>query len=344
MESVSSDPPRPAAANGLLFRVRLAGWCRPLTSRLPRGATFVYRHLLGPEGSTFRGDPALKAAHLRRREVFLDRRLGAYFSADLTNWAERAHCCSGAYHDRVVPQLIAAWLRDGGTFIDVGANRGVHALWAARVLGEKGRVFAFEANPATFEMLMAHLAINGVDNCTAWDLGLSDEEGVLELHLFEGGHPGTCSFILGNRAVERVVRVPTRPMSALMGPEDLRGPTLVKIDTEGFDFKVIRGMGRLMDHEPLALYTEVTDSWLREAGGSADLLFAHLRDRGFRAFLPEPYFANLVQERVRLQPLAGPIAGKFQYDVFFCRRLDRVADLISPPARGDERTEAAPSR
>ena len=55
-------------------------------------------------------------------------------------------------------------LRPGGVFADVGANHGYFTILAAGLVGERGRVFAFEPNPPVFEQLATHVRLNGFEH------------------------------------------------------------------------------------------------------------------------------------------------------------------------------------
>ena len=59
------------------------------------------------------------------------------------------------------------------TFYDVGANIGIFSMMAARVVGPRGRVVAFEADPEIAERLQEHANRNGfswvnVEQKAAW--------------------------------------------------------------------------------------------------------------------------------------------------------------------------------
>ena len=62
-----------------------------------------------------------------------------------------------------VQQALQEHLRPGMTFYDVGANIGFFTLVAARVVGNGGRVVAFEADPEIAERLRDHVAGNKFD-------------------------------------------------------------------------------------------------------------------------------------------------------------------------------------
>lgn len=301
-----------------LARLRLACLMRPILWRLPRGYGKAYRYLLGEDGSTYRGDAYFKENLKRRHRIFYDHHLDCYVLADVGDATSRWHYVLGRYYENFVPLLIRRLLQPGDTFIDIGANRGVHTMFAARYL-RGGRVIAFEPNPQTFRILQAHITINDLSHCELHNLGLSDEEGTLPLQLFADDAPSGCSFIdKGENPVKATFAVPIRRLEDVLGEEMPRTRTLIKVDTEGFDHRVIRGMGHLLDSAQIAITTEIMDDWLRKADSSAQALFDDLAGRGFQAFLPVVGFHGLT-EILRLEPIAQVPARSDQYDLVFVK-------------------------
>ncbi len=61
-----------------------------------------------------------------------------------------------------ITQVFLNTLEDGMKVIEIGANIGYFTLLASSSVGNKGKVFAFEANPSTFKILHNNLDINGL--------------------------------------------------------------------------------------------------------------------------------------------------------------------------------------
>lgn len=301
------------------IRLRLAEMFRPIRHWAPRGYGFIYGRLMSERFVNFKGDPELKQRldHRARYKVFYDEYLGANVCTDLGDWASRAHYFEGIYYDRTVPMLIDRVLSGGGTFIDVGANRGLHSLYAGRVLGSRGHVYSFEPNPETFEVLKAHLTMNQVRNCTPINIGISDTDAELKLNLFNDGHSGTCSFVASRQVVE-AVSVPVRPLDEVLDATTLAGPLLIKIDVEGFEHRVLKGMKRFLARTDATVICELTDEWLRQAGSSADALVADMVDSGYRVTVPHVRYRHLVKEYLDLKPF-DTLPRASQTDVVFAR-------------------------
>ena len=80
-------------------------------------------------------------------------------------------------------------VRDGATVVDVGANIGFHTLLAARLVGETGRVIAFEPNSENCRLILLGLHKNGLGNVALYPVGLSDRAGLafFSTHLGSNG-------------------------------------------------------------------------------------------------------------------------------------------------------------
>ncbi|HEX9841452.1 MAG TPA: FkbM family methyltransferase, partial [bacterium] len=63
-------------------------------------------------------------------------------------------------------EAFRAALRPGRAVLDVGANVGHYTLVAARAVGPRGHVWAFEPAPRPFAALTANVRLNGLRNVT----------------------------------------------------------------------------------------------------------------------------------------------------------------------------------
>ncbi len=246
--------------------------------------------------------------------VFFDRQLSAYMAVNLRDWGGRWYYFTGKYFDQMNQLLIHKLLGEGDTYIDIGANVGVHTITASRVVGERGFVIAIEPHPTTFSYLKAHLVINRITNVSSRNVGLSDSAGELEL---SSANERSGAFSFRSVAQRRhIVKVPVVVGDQIIDKSLLRNRVLVKVDTEGFEHHVLRGLKELMCYKEIGFVIEVTDLWLRETGSSAAELYAELKEQGFQA-----YNLRLVYSWLRpvlaLEPSSVPPLN--QRDILFVR-------------------------
>jgi FkbM family methyltransferase len=206
---------------------------------------------------------AVETLAARRREggpVYRRMRLGP-----VTVWGEVSHFSFGtAYLHRrgYEPETVAVFaeaLRPGGIVVDVGANHGYFTVLAAALLGPTGRVEAFEPNPAVADALAEVLARNGVaGRVSVHRVALSDREGQAELFVsVSPGNDGLSSLLASDDALKQgvlradhSVRVPTLTFDAFAERAGLGRVDLLKLDVEGAETLVLRGMERTLAERP----------------------------------------------------------------------------------------------
>ena len=147
--------------------------------------------------------------------------------------------------------LLPEVLQPGDWVVDVGANVGHYTLRCSELVGADGRVVAFEPVPASFELLSANAARSTFTNITLINAAASDTCCVLGMTIpkFATGLTDYYRAQLSGDSGE--LRVLCVPVDSLGIDERVK---LVKIDAEGHELAVIRGMKRLvMKYRPILI-------------------------------------------------------------------------------------------
>jgi len=144
-----------------------------------------------------------------------------------------------------VQQLLQKHLKAGMTFYDVGANIGLFSLIAARLVGEKGRVVAFEADPEIADRLREHLARNQfswarVEEKAVW----SEAKTVYFARTNPGNSPDRGLGHVVEAAGTETIEVQALALDKFAETE--RAPDVIKCDVEGAEVEVIRGAQNLL--------------------------------------------------------------------------------------------------
>jgi FkbM family methyltransferase len=161
----------------------------------------------------------------------------------------------GTYEDEKFA-TIDRLLKPGDVFVDVGANVGDFSLFASPRVAPSGQVVAIEPEPANVGWLKKSIDLNGLENVVVIEGALGEEaEGSRELYLSEIGGRHSLS---DQRASELgSVPVVTRSLDALIANGEVRSPTVVKVDVEGWELPMLRGAERLLRSGGLVLLVEV---------------------------------------------------------------------------------------
>jgi FkbM family methyltransferase len=165
-------------------------------------------------------------------------------------------------------------VRPGDTVIDVGANVGWYTVLASRLVGEQGKVIAFEPDPINFAFLKRNVEANGCRNVVLEQKALSNEPGTLRLFLStknKGMH--STAMQLGDSAGQ--IDVEAVRLDDYLQQRDLVAD-VVKID-------VLDGMTRLLQEDRrMTLFMEFAPDRLAASGYEALPLVDRLKEQGFR--------------------------------------------------------------
>lgn len=164
--------------------------------------------------------------------------------------------------------LMLALLPPGGVFVDVGANIGYFSILAAGQVGREGRVFAFEPGPDNFRLLRQSARLNGLnDRIHAVEAGLAAEAGEARLFLSEDNLGDHQIFSAGDDRASVAIN--------LLNGADYLGSKierldLLKIDTQGSEYGVVKGLLPLLQSLPevTTILIELTPLSLRQFGAS----------------------------------------------------------------------------
>jgi len=126
---------------------------------------------------------------------------------------------------------------------DVGANVGFYTLLFAKLVGARGRVFAFEPFHRNVEMLRRHVDMNEYRNVRLFSCALGDFDGHVSFDPGPNAH-------MGRIKVEGRVSVPCSRADTLLATGEIEAPDLIKIDVEGAEVDVLQGARRAMERHP----------------------------------------------------------------------------------------------
>jgi len=247
---------------------------------------------------------------------------------NLQSWVERRTYFTGRYYQHEIEELLHSLLQPGDQFIDVGANIGMVSLIAASRIGSKGRGLAFEPNPEVHQRLKSHFEINDISNIAVVPFAVGDQPGTATLSV-QGRNTGLGTLTRSDPGKGRTVEVEVARVDDFAGELAEGRPTVIKIDVEGYECRVLAGMANLLSRPETVLIVEVTDEMLRRVGSSSRNLHDMLASRGFDA-----YSIRLDRERwrrhLRLERLTHALDVQ-QYDAVFARASDQVfRDRIQP--------------
>ena len=194
----------------------------------------------------------------------------------------RAFLLSGGQWEEAETRLFSSIVKEGMTVVDVGANVGYYTLLAARLVGEKGKVFAFEPSPDNFALLKQNVTENGYKNVILVPKAVSDKTATARL-MIDRASSGGHSLSAFRDSVDSV-EVETVSLDEYFAVRSERVDVL-KIDAEGAEMAILEGMHGLLKRNPdLTLLTEFFPRAIRAFGYPPEEYVRQLGAYGFQIY------------------------------------------------------------
>jgi FkbM family methyltransferase len=185
-----------------------------------------------------------------------------FFVMDEQDEIQREHLHRRFYEPEELQIIKQAF--NGGVFLDVGSNVGNHALFAAMFLGAS-KVISVEPNPIAYRILRVNIGLNGLhEKIMHHAVGLSDASCRAAIHM-PRHNLGGAQLVVGS--ADGAIDVVT-------GDELLGGAKVdfIKIDAEGMELNVIRGLSKTIARDHPNLFVEVDGE---NAAAFLDLMKTH---------------------------------------------------------------------
>lgn len=176
------------------------------------------------------------------------------------------------------------FLRDQDLFIDVGANVGSYTILAASEVGAD--TISFEPIPETFEVLNRNIRLNDIKGkVKTYCAGLGAKEEVLKFT--------NSQDTLNHVAIDNNKETTEVPIKRLDKMVEIKHPTLAKIDVEGFESEVLKGMNLALENSNLKAMIIELNGVSKRYGKRDDETHKKLLSYGFNPYKYNPLLREL---------------------------------------------------
>ena len=229
--------------------------------------------------------PLVQSGHLRIKCC----RYGLMLYSARDTYIGRSFDLYGEFAEEEVA-IFRQLVRPGQSVVDIGANIGAHTMALAAIVGPQGHVTAFEPQRVIFQILNANAALNGLGCVATRQMALGSSAGTIKVPPMD--YAGEANF--GGLSLEGAIAGEEVPLATLDSLA-LRACDFAKIDVEGMEIEVLKGMGETIARFRPAMYVE------NDRAHKSAALIAHLLGLDYRlyfhvtpAFAPVNFFANPV--------------------------------------------------
>lgn len=185
-----------------------------------------------------------------------------------------------AITDRGERHLYRSLIKPGMIVVDIGANIGIYTNFFAQLIGENGKVHAFEPDPINFRLLSS--ALSHRHNIFLNQSAIGDKTNNISLYVSSSMNVDHRTYDCGDKRNKISVKSTTLDDYFLKGQR----VDFIKIDIQGYEYHALLGMkGVLGDNEQVKLILEYYPSGLKAAGSSSHELRTFLKNREFSLFM-----------------------------------------------------------
>ena len=169
-------------------------------------------------------------------------------------------------------------VKNGDTVLDIGANVGVFSLLGSKLVGETGKIYAFEPSQNTFNALTENLSLNNIKNVFPQRLALSNTEGVIHLGAVENDALNFIDVKNKNTAGEAVEMT---TLDKWLKINNLNKIDFIKIDIEGAELLCFKGAIEMLKNAPPTILMECNEVWCKRFDYSVFDLLQFLHGFGY---------------------------------------------------------------
>jgi FkbM family methyltransferase len=238
--------------------------------------------------------PQLQVLRARSKTRYVEKEIvGNKMYLDLKDPGISSDLLRDGIREPFLTESIQKEIKEGDVIVDIGANIGYYALQEARLVGDKGRVYAIEPVPENVELLKKNIELNNYSNIEVFQLAVGAVNKTDYVYI--SNCRNTASMIKTQASIDRAsVQVTTLDKFL----ENKPSPNLIRMDVEGYEVEIVKGMTKLLEaNKPLKLIVELHPLYYVTKEKRKDFLKA-LKESRFQVkwAIYEPYPASLLSE------------------------------------------------
>jgi FkbM family methyltransferase len=140
-------------------------------------------------------------------------------------------------------------LKERDVVVDCGAYYGAITMYAAKLIGNKGIVIAFEPDTLNYQRLLSNIKLNALTNVIAINKGVWSKNAILQ---FNNENTASSSFLFHDTA-ESIIDVPVVSIDSELEMIGINKVNFIKMDVEGSELEAIKGAEQTLKNNDVHL-------------------------------------------------------------------------------------------
>ena len=184
-----------------------------------------------------------------------------------------------SYLEGFEKKIVERVVKHGMTVFDIGANIGFYSLSLAKLVGERGRVYAFEPDPENYRLLSKNIKANNFNNIIPVKKALSNKEGKVKFFLSEEHRGDHRLYNPGD--YRKVINIDSITLDGFTAKKKIK-TNFIKMDIQGAEYLAYLGMEKTVKNaKKIVIMCEFTPTAIIKSGHSPRRFIDELRKSGF---------------------------------------------------------------
>lgn len=166
---------------------------------------------------------------------------------------------NGKIHEPIATKIFIDYIKKDSYVLDVGAHLGYFSCLAGK-LASNGKTYAFDVDPKCLDFIKNNCSLNNLKNVSVHNFALSDKNEIVKIQKLDEPNPG---LVINSKSNKSYIEVESITVDDFVAQEKIK-PNFIKIDVEGAEAKVLKGMRKTLQQDNITLLVEIHVNHLRK--------------------------------------------------------------------------------
>jgi FkbM family methyltransferase len=200
----------------------------------------------------------------------------------IDDWIQENIYFLGEYENPEL-QFIQSSLKQGDIFIDIGANIGVHSLFASKLVGKEGHIIAFEPFSKNFKSLSKNISLNKSLNITKENLAICETDTFIDLfYNNDESNLGMVSSHISQYTTSEKIKAVS--LDSYFNNKFPKKIDFIKIDIEGGEYSALLGMKKILTTFYPKLLIEILENETSTQSNNEHKIVTYLKSIGYEKY------------------------------------------------------------
>jgi FkbM family methyltransferase len=179
-------------------------------------------------------------------------------------------------------KIVRDIVKSGDVVLDIGANIGYYTVIISKIVGNSGKVLAFEPTKHFAKVLKENIKVNKLENVSVYEYGLSNKES--ESDIFIGDNSATIHWLENQGTPINKETISLKALDSIIDSLNIEKIDFIKIDVDGHEPSFLEGAWKTLSRYKPKILLEVAHASYFRAGFTAWDFYNEIRSRGSRIF------------------------------------------------------------